>query len=123
MIYCPVQYLVHPRIQNGASIIVHCPASDGALIIMDTTAYAQPVASLMYASQLQWNKLCGPDILLESSSFFVTLKDSLKTHEDYFRQITLFEALHNQQFFNGFGSFVINEILQRLYYYFGKALI
>ncbi len=77
---------------------------------------------VVFQPELAWDAY-SPDILLESALFTANLATVLSTQSDYLRQITLFEALLDPCLFNGFGPLLVNEILQRLYYYFGNHQI
>ncbi len=78
-------------------------------------------SSAVFQANLDWDTNCGPDILSEPSAFEQNLVEHVEKQSDYLRQVTLFEAMLNERLFNGFGPLLANEILQRLYYYFGKS--
>lgn len=116
-------YFIFALRETVAKDVLEC----AALVLEDTIGnvlllvdQADEQSNLLFMAQLSWDSCHGPDLLTEESQFQKNIVDQLSTRSDYLRQVTLFEAMLDQCLFNGFGPLLVNEILQRLYYYFGK---
>jgi hypothetical protein len=98
----------------GTSILLRRHDSDVVLACINGSN------NLSCTPNLSWNPLLGPDLLLEKAAFAANLDNMLRKEAEYFQNATLFEVLLNQTLFNGFGTCLANEVLQRLYFHFRK---